>query len=167
MRVKVGISVLSACESNGHTVAEERAREQAEEAARMDVQVKVEDDEPDQASMGENRVLEFDDTSEFVQAIQYNPVVKEESRVATLPPATADSKNFTPARTRTDSPMETDEVVHELEAGEVTVKEEEDDDDDEAMLNAIEAAINTAEAEMVNKEAGAEPEVSTIVWCFL
>ena len=153
---------------NGHTVAEERAREQAEEAARMDVQVKVEDDGPDQASMGENRVLEFDDTSEFVQAIQYKPVVvKEESSAATLPPTAADSKNFTPVRTRTDSPMETDEVVHELEAGEVTVKEEEDDDDDEeAMLNAIEAAINTAEAEMVNKEAGAEPEVSAIIWCF-
>jgi U4/U6.U5 tri-snRNP-associated protein 1 len=142
-----------------YTVAEERAREQVEEAARMDIQVNVEDDESGQAPTG--RVLEFDDTSEFVQAIQYNPVVvKEEPKVTSLPPAPADLKHVTPVRTRTDSPMETDLVLHELEAGEVIIKEE--DEEDEAMLNAIEAALNTAEAEMANGKAGAEAEVSAL-----
>ncbi|KAF8477861.1 hypothetical protein JB92DRAFT_1956225 [Gautieria morchelliformis] len=62
-----------------------------------------------------------------------------------------------PAPTRTDSLMETDEVLHELGAGEVVIKEEED----EAMLNAIEAAINAAEAEMANGDGEAEAEVGT------
>jgi len=141
------------------TVAEERARDQAEEAARMDIQVKVEDDELGQAPNGDaSGGLEFDDTSEFVRAIQYNPVaVKEEQKPASLPAGSSESKQITPSRIRTDSPIETDQVlheleVHELEAGEVVVKEEEEEEEDEAMLNAIEAAINTAEAAMANGE---------------
>lgn len=126
----------------------------------MNIQVKVEDDDSSQAPGGDsNGGLEFDDTSEFVQAIQYNPVmVKQEQKSVSLPAVSADAKQPTPARTRSDSPMETDEVIHELEAGEVAVKEEEEDD--EAMLNAIEAAINTAEAEMASGDASAEANVS-------
>jgi U4/U6.U5 tri-snRNP-associated protein 1 len=148
------------------TVAEERVRDQTEEAMRMDTQVKVEDDESGPTHDGDLQGgLEFDDTSEFVRAIQYNPVVaKEEQKPASLPAVPAESKQLTPARTRTDSPMETDEVLHELEAGEVVIKEEEDEED-EAMLNAIEAAINTAEAEMANGEGGPEAEVSTLPLC--
>ncbi|KAF8484157.1 hypothetical protein JB92DRAFT_1625059 [Gautieria morchelliformis] len=70
-------------------------------------------------------------------------------------PAPAESEQLMPAPTRTDSLMETDEVLHELEAGEVVIEEEKD----EAMLNAIEAAINTAEAEMANGDGEAEAEV--------
>ena len=127
----------------------------------MDIQVKVEDEEPGQAPNGDTvGGLEFDDTSEFVRAIQYNPVVvKEEQKPASLPAVPSESKQLTPVRNRTDSPMETDQVLQELEAGEVVVKEEEDEED-EAMLNAIEAAINTAEAEMTNGEGGVEAEVS-------
>ncbi|KAF8588251.1 SART-1 protein [Ramaria rubella] len=142
-------------------IAEERAREQAEEAAQMDVQIKVEDGEPGQPLDGDvNSGLEFDDTSEFVRAIQYNPVaVKEEQKRASLPPVRAESTQPTPARTRTDSPMETDQVIHELEAGEVVVKEE--DEEDEEMLNAIEAAIHSAEAAMANGEEAIDLEVGT------
>jgi hypothetical protein len=63
-------------------------------------------------------------------------VVKEEPKVTSLPPAPVDSNHVTPACTRTDSPMETDQVLHELEAGEAIIKEE--GEEDEAMLNAIE-----------------------------
>ncbi|KAF8507921.1 SART-1 family-domain-containing protein [Gautieria morchelliformis] len=142
-------------------IAEERVRDQTEEVMRLDIQVKVENDGSGPAHDGDLKGgLEFDDTSEFVRAIQYNPVVKEEQKPTSLPAAPAESKQLTPARTRTDSPMETDEAFHELEAGEVVIKEEDEDEEDEAMLNAIEAAINTAEA---NGEGGAEAEVSAFV----
>ncbi|KAF8501230.1 SART-1 protein [Hysterangium stoloniferum] len=125
-------------------ILEERAREQADDAARMDVEVKGEEADPSNPT-GEVDGIEFDDTSEFVRAIQYNPVViKEEEKPARLPSARAESR-VDPDRTRTDSPMETDQAVEELEAGEVAVKEE--DEEDEAMLNAIEAAITATEAE--------------------
>lgn len=128
----------------------------------MDIQVKLEDDESGQSPDGTSGGLEFDDTSEFVRAIQYNPVVvKEEQKPANLPAVSSESKPLTPARIRTDSPMETDQVLYEVEAGEVIVKEE--DEEDEEMLNAIEAAINITESEMANGEQGAEAEVSPVL----
>jgi len=86
-----------------------------------------------------NSVLTFDDTSEFVRAISYNPsavkVEQVESSVAPPPPHTR-----SPSR---DVSMPGDEVVDEIEAGEVVMKEE----DDEEMLEAIEQAIKDTEAE--------------------
>jgi len=118
----------------------------------MEVQVKVEDQHAGPDPNGDSgQGLEFDDTSEFVRAIQYNPViVKEEQKPVNTLPIRAQSKQPSLARTPTGSPMEVDQVLHELEAGEVEVKEEEEDD--EEMLNAIEAALKTAEAEMANGE---------------
>ncbi|KAI0049811.1 SART-1-domain-containing protein [Auriscalpium vulgare] len=112
-------------------VAEEKVKsEQPDEA---DV-INVDDNE---ASAG----LVFDDTSEFVRGITYDPtaVKKEVKREASvIPTAPGSSKQLGP--TPEDDPME----VEELEAGEVVVKEEEDE---EAMLNAIESAIAVTEAE--------------------
>lgn len=129
----------------------------------MDVQVKVEDEGAGPDPNGESgQGLEFDDTSEFVRAIQYNPViVKEEQKPVNSAHIRTQLKQPTPARTRTGSPMEVDQMLHELEAGEVEVKEEEEDD--EEMLNAIEAALNTAEAEMVNGGDGADADVGELL----
>lgn len=105
----------------------------------MDVDVKKEESDDE----GRERGLEFDDTSEFVKAIQYNHVKQEEE------PATVERGESAPpsVKPRTESPMETDQAVYELEAGEIAVKEEDDDEADEAMLNAIEADIKRIEAE--------------------
>lgn len=93
--------------------------------------IKVED-EPEESG------LVFDDTSEFVRAIAFNPVaVKQEPpperRISKAPSEPPHGDNMDVA----------DEEVEELEAGEVVVKEEEDE---EAMLNAIENAIKEQEA---------------------
>lgn len=117
-------------------VAEQR--QQSEDA------IKVE--EADGAEVDANG-LTFDDTSEFVRSITYDPnaVKKEpvEPRVATKQPSEAP-----------DVPMdEADEAVHELEAGEVLVKEEEYDDE---MLDAIEDAIRTTEAEEKARQEGVD-----------
>lgn len=106
----------------------------------MDVEVRKEESDDE----GRGRGLEFDDTSEFVKAIQYNHVKQEEE------PATVKREESAPlsVKPRTESPMETDQAVYELEAGEIAVKEEEDDDEaDEAMLDAIEANIRSIEAQ--------------------
>ena len=58
--------------------------------------------------------------------------------------------------------MQVDQPLVEMEAGEVHVKEEEDDEDELMMLDQIESAIRTVEAE--EKAAGnaaAEEEVGT------
>ncbi|GJJ08173.1 hypothetical protein Clacol_002381 [Clathrus columnatus] len=131
------------------TVIQERQNAQAEAAVTMDVEVKEED-----AADGEGG-LEFDDTSEFVKAIQYNPVKQEEQ-----PVKVKREESVQPSiKQRTDSPMETDEAVYELEAGEVTVKEEDDDIEDEEMLNAIEANIKSIEAQ--EQASGVEVDVGT------
>jgi U4/U6.U5 tri-snRNP-associated protein 1 len=127
----------------------------------MDIDVKEEADLANPTL--EEDGLEFDDTSEFVRAIQYNPVVvKEEAKMPRLPSARAESQ-AAPDNTRIDSPMEMDHAVEELEAGEVAIKEEEEED--EAMLNAIEAAITATEAEeMAN---GGESVVCAVLYCYL
>ena len=100
-----------------------------------DVIVKVEEvDEDDDSG------LIFDDTSEFVRAISYNPVtVKKELKESKPLPSQPESHR------EEDYPMNgTDEAIEELEAGELPVKEEEDEDE---MMNALESAIKSAEAE--------------------
>ena len=116
------------------SVAEERAR--SEEPSAVDI-IKVEDGEGGgEGSAG----LVFDDTSEFVRGITYDPVVvKKEAPVADGPATSTPMKQASPDE---DIPME---EAEELEAGEVVVKEE--DEDDDAMLNAIENAIRVTEAE--------------------
>lgn len=122
---------LSIMLMTNHSVAEERAR--SEEPSTVDV-IKVEDDEAEAEGSGG---LVFDDTSEFVRGITYDPVaVKREPPGATIP---AISKQASPDE---DIAME---EAEELEAGEVVVKDE--DEDDDAMLNAIENAIRVTEAE--------------------
>ncbi len=82
----------------------------------------------------------FDDTSEFVRGITYDPVVvKKEAPEADGPATSTLMKQTSPDE---DIPME---EAEELEAGEVVVKEE--GEDDNAMLNAIENAIRVTEAE--------------------
>ena len=120
--------------SNGTflSVAEERARA----SAAPDDNVKVEDDEDGIDDSG----LVFDDTSEFIRAIQYTHTAvkvepKEEPREHPLKSATPQ-----PQDVQMDG---TEEAITELEAGEVPMKEEEDD---EAILHALEGAIKSAEA---------------------
>ncbi|KAF8307736.1 SART-1-domain-containing protein [Clavulina sp. PMI_390] len=93
-------------------------------------------------------VLEFDDTSEFVRSITYDPTaaVKKEPIVVTIntkPTADDDSD---------DEMQDGDQALREMDAG-VRVKEEEEDSDlemgeeaTEAMLSAIEDAIKQSEA---------------------
>ena len=113
-------------------VAADRAREQSSAA---DDIIKVEETHEEAGDSG----LTFDDTSEFVRAISYNPAAVKaghvEPSVPSLPP-----KARSPSR---DVSMPRDEAVDEIEAGEVVVKEE----DDEEMLDAIEQAIKDTEAE--------------------
>ena len=98
--------------------------------------IKVEDGEAEATGSGG---LVFDDTSEFVRGITYDPVaVKREAPEADGPVTLAMSKQASPDE---DIPME---GAEELEAGEVIVK---DEDDEDAMLNAIENAIRVTEAE--------------------
>ncbi|OAX39563.1 SART-1-domain-containing protein [Rhizopogon vinicolor AM-OR11-026] len=128
-------------------VAEERNREQSNH---VDDIMKIDDTED-----GDANGLTFDDTSEFVRAISYNPAAVK------VEPAEAVEST----RTRQLSPIRDgsatagDEVLDEIEAGEVVVKEE--DDIDEEMLNAIEEAIKVTEAEEKNA-AGDQDEVGTL-----
>lgn len=99
--------------------------------------IKIEDDE-DTPEGGEGG-LTFDDTSEFVRAITYDPVAVKREPVEA--PTTAVVRPSEPRDVEMKG--DEDEAMEELEAGEVVVKEEEDD---EAMLNAIENAIKETEA---------------------
>jgi len=96
-------------------------------------------DDGQTAANDEDDRLTFDDTSEFVRSITYDPsAVKKEPEEATgtrrtLPPTTNRDVNM----------EETDVALAELEAGEVAVKEEGYDDE---MLDAIEDAIKATEA---------------------
>ena len=136
-----------------YLVAEERVRASAG-PENSTAEIKAEEDDGDLSG------LVFDDTSEFVRAIQFNPVPvktqpKEEARERSLETPTA--------RPQEDTQMiEADEAVEELEAGELPVKEEDDDDDDEAMLHALEGAISAAEAaDEKIKQEGADFAVGT------
>jgi U4/U6.U5 tri-snRNP-associated protein 1 len=97
--------------------------------------------------------LTFDDTSEFVRAISYNPApVKIEQVESSIAPSP--TKTRSPSR---DVSIAADEALDEIEAGEVVMKEE----DDEEMLEAIEQVIRDTEAaERIAAENGG-PEVGT------
>ncbi|KAI5119438.1 hypothetical protein M0805_008377 [Coniferiporia weirii] len=123
---------------------EEIARKLAEERVRDgtgpdDSAIKVEDEDDDDSG------LVFDDTSEFVRSVQYNPVaVKEEPKEQPI------KKEEVPqVDVKMQEVGENIEAEEELEAGEVTMKEEEDE---EAMLNALENAIHLAETAAVKQE---------------
>lgn len=90
--------------------------------------------------------LVFDETSEFVQSVQLKPaVVKQE-------PTEHPIKVKTEEQEEVDVTMKEEESEEEPEAGEV--KEE---DDEEAMLNALENAINTMETQGPNAQVKTEP----------
>jgi U4/U6.U5 tri-snRNP-associated protein 1 len=116
-------------------VAEERARE---EAAQADEVIKIDDDESIAEGQGG---LTFDDTSEFVRAISYNPAAVKAEQVG---PSMTRARSKQPSASR-DVSIDRGEAMEEIEAGEVTVKEEEDEEDEGAMLNAIEDAVRATE----------------------
>ena len=115
------------------TVAEERAQEEI--AAKT---VPKPEDEGDDGDAGG---IIFDDTSEFVRAITYNPITVKTEPVQ---PSTSMAPSKQPSPIRDVSMDGSDEALEELEAGEVVVKDEEDE---EAILNAIEDALKATEAE--------------------
>ncbi|CAA7267035.1 unnamed protein product [Cyclocybe aegerita] len=90
--------------------------------------------------------LTFDETSEFVQAVGSNPIVKpkREAREPALSEAPNSARQRSKSRDVSMAPG--DVALDELEAGEVRVKEEEEDYNME-MLDAIENAIKETEAE--------------------
>ena len=94
-------------------------------------------DDTKTAANDEDDGLTFDDTSEFVRSITYDP-----SAVKKEPEETAAPRRISPPIT-SQNMEETDVALAELEAGEVAIKEEDYDDE---MLDAIEDAINTTEA---------------------
>lgn len=90
---------------------------------------------------GEDRGLTFDETSEFVQAVGNDPIVKpkREHREPSLTTTPLKSESRDVSMAPGDLPID------ELEAGEVVVKDEDDIDMD--MLDKLEDAIKETEAE--------------------
>jgi U4/U6.U5 tri-snRNP-associated protein 1 len=118
------------------------------ERSAVDGDVKMEEDGGDIEEIGG---LVIDDTSEFVRSITYDPVAVKaeptEARLTTPAPAAATGG---------------DVAVSELAAGEVAVKEEEEDEDEGAILNALEAAMEAAEADGdVDMPSAADADVGT------
>ena len=103
----------------------------------------------DQTAVNDEEGLTFDDTSEFVRSIAYDPsTIKKESEESVV------TRPTSPPITNHDVKMDgTGVALAELEAGEVTVKEEDYDDE---MLDAIEDVINAAEAH--ERETGVKVE---------
>lgn len=131
-------------------VAEERIKEEEEENKIM-----IKNEDPDHEEEGG---LTFDETSEFVQAVGNNPIVKPKSepKEPRIPQPAESSRQ--PSEPR-DVPMAAGDVaLDELEAGEVQVKDEEEDFNME-MLDDIENAIKQTEAEEQGR--GNEPDVGT------
>ena len=122
-----------------NSVNQERVRTEQNNGAEI---IKVDD--------GDGPGLIFDDTSEFVRGITHDPVVvkREDQQITQM---TAPREPTPP----TSVPMD---VVEELEAGEVVVKDEEDE---QAMLNAIEDLIQATEAEEKAKAANGDLDVGT------
>ncbi|KAF5382111.1 hypothetical protein D9615_004338 [Tricholomella constricta] len=120
-------------------IAEQRAQE--EEDAKEVIKIESENEAGD-----ESGGLTFDDTSEFVRAVGNNPIIKSESKESTVHPSPAPRvKQQSPSRDVSMAPG--DQVMDEVEAGEVVVKEEDEEEDEMAMLNAIENALHATEVE--------------------
>ncbi|KAF8972133.1 SART-1 family-domain-containing protein [Flammula alnicola] len=120
-------------------IAEQRVKEEEEENQQM-----IKSEDPDNQ---EEAGLTFDETSEFVQAVGNNAVVKPkpEPREPTLPQNPEPSRPQSESRDVSMAPG--DVALDELEAGEVRVKDEEEEDFDMHMIDAIEHALKTTEAE--------------------
>ncbi|EJD06694.1 SART-1 protein [Fomitiporia mediterranea MF3/22] len=116
-------------------LTEERARQSA---APEDSVVKVEDEE--------DSGLVFDDTSEFVRSVQYDPT-------AVKPKVEPQEQSIKQEPSNGDVHMHDEEEMDEVEAGEVTMKEEEDE---EVMLHELQNAIQSAEAVVKKEEEDAE-----------
>jgi hypothetical protein len=96
-------------------------------------------DDGQTAANDEDDGLTFDDTSEFVRSITYDPSTAKKE-----PEETTVTRRASPPTANPDVKMEeTDVALTELEAGEVAANGEDYDDE---MLDAIEHAINAAEA---------------------
>ena len=122
------------------TVAAQRDQEEEENQAA----IKVEEGGNEDEEAG----LVFDETSEFVQAVGNNPIVKP--KIETKEPKQSNPPEVPqqPSRSRDVSMAPGDVSIDELEAGEVRVKDEEDDYDmNMNMLDAIEDALKQTEAE--------------------
>lgn len=130
-------------------VAQERVKEEAEAAQEI---IKIEEADaaaPDGTDA--SRGIVIDDTSEFVRAIQFNPIA---TKVKAEPIEAKPS-----ASTSQDVKMEdADEEMDEMEVEDVAIKEE-DEEDEGAMLIAIEAAIKATEAAERAEADGAEADV--------
>jgi len=137
-RAKIKAKKLSP-EEIARKIAEERTRS---ELTNGEETIKVEDDEPSVQGG-----LVFDDTSEFVRTINYEPVAVKTVKKEVIE-ARPVEREPSPAK---DETMDIDE---ELEAGELIVKEEDDEEDEAAMLIAIENAL--LETEEAEKAAAAE-----------
>ena len=113
------------------SVAEQKEQDEAE--ARDSI--KVEEDE--------DRGLTFDETSEFVQTVGTNPIVKpkREPRDSTIPPSEIKRE-----KSRDVSMAPGDVALDEVEAGEVQVKEEEEEDYNMEMLDELEEAFKQEDA---------------------
>ncbi|TFY60449.1 hypothetical protein EVJ58_g5150 [Rhodofomes roseus] len=147
-RAKLQKSKKLSPEGIARRIAEERAQP---EGRAVEV-INIEDDDND----GDGG-LTFDDTSEFVRAITYDPVAVKKESPSQAPASRQTPKPHSPSA---DVKMEEgDEVLDELEAGEVRVKEEQDYD--EEMLNAIENAIKETEAAEKAVTDNSEVEVGT------
>jgi U4/U6.U5 tri-snRNP-associated protein 1 len=111
-------------------------------------EVKLEPVEP-QAPPAEDDGLTFDDTTEFIRNVQLQPVIV---KVQTQPKKEDGTASVQSPRVK-DEPMDEDEAMSEMEAGEVDEDEEMNEED---MLAAIEGVIKEAEAavkeEQVNRE---------------
>lgn len=99
--------------------------------------------------------LTFDDTSEFVRSITYDPSAAKKE-----PDQTAIMRRASPSTTSRGEKMETD--VAELEAGEVTVKEEDYDDEMFDAINATEqeAGVKTEQDDLEIGTSGEKAHTS-------
>ncbi|KAF8896384.1 SART-1 family-domain-containing protein [Infundibulicybe gibba] len=132
-------------------IAEQRLQEE-HEAKEI---IKVEEAED---ANGDAGGLTFDDTSEFVRAVGNNPIMKPEPKEVSIANTRDQSKARSPSHDVSMAPG--DQPLEELEAGEVVVKDEDEEDYSMDMLNAIESALKTTEAEQSNGNA-ADDAVAT------
>ncbi|KAF9048740.1 SART-1 family-domain-containing protein [Panaeolus papilionaceus] len=128
-------------------LAKKIAEQVKQEEAANDLDVKQEDDNNNEGG------LTFDETSEFVQAVGNNPIVrpKREPKEASIPHRQASVQPKVESRDASEAPG--DVPMDELEAGEVRVKDEEEDID-MGMLDDIEAAIKQTEEDEKAAAAG-------------
>ncbi|TFK28118.1 SART-1 protein [Coprinopsis marcescibilis] len=118
--------------------------------------------ETQEAEDAEGSGLVFDETSEFVQSVGLNPVVKpkQEPREVRLPQA-QDARPSARSQSRDASLAPGDVPMSELEAGEVQVKEENEEEFDMEMLDAIEETFQELDGDVKKEEEEADLGVGT------